>query len=153
MIGNSSSCFIVAKAPLQYFNTSQIWDCMTPKEVVQKNYECFSTGDMVTFRTLYAENAVVKVNGIHKLSGTYHGPDNWMGVLSQMPNLFDEFKIDVVSIIAEGNHVFAMLNATAMGSGKMTADFGHFYRIENGKIAEFHIFDDSQKIAATMHAA
>ena len=27
----------------------------------------------------------------------------------------------------------------------MTADFGHFYRIENGKIAEFHIFDDSQK--------
>ena len=70
---------------------------------------------MVTFRTLYAENAVVKVNGIHKLSGTYHGPDNWMGVLSQMPNLFDEFKIDVVSIIAEGNHVLAMLNATAMG--------------------------------------
>ena len=91
---------------------------MTPKEVVQKNYECFSTGDMVTFRTLYAENAVVKVNGIHKLSGTYHGPDNWMGVLAQMPNLFDEFKIDVVSIIAEGNQVFAMLNATAIGSGK-----------------------------------
>ena len=39
---------------------------MTPKEIVQKNYECFSTGDMETFRTLYAENAVVKVNGIHK---------------------------------------------------------------------------------------
>ena len=58
---------------------------MTPKEVVQKNYDCFSTGDMVTFRTLYAENAVVKVNGIHKLSGTYHGPDNWMGVQAQMP--------------------------------------------------------------------
>jgi hypothetical protein len=40
-----------------------------------------------------------------------------------------------------------------VGSGKMTADFGHFYKIENGKIAEFHIFDDSQKMAATMNAA
>ena len=125
---------------------------MTPKEVVKKNYECFTTGDMATFRTLYAEGAVVKVNGIHKLSGTYHGPDNWMGALAQMPKLFDEFKIDVVNIIAEGDHVFAMLHATAVGSGKMTADFGHFYKIENSKIAEFHIFDDSQKMAATMNA-
>ncbi len=125
---------------------------MTPKEVVQKNYECFTTGDMTTFRTLYAENAIVKVNGIHKLSGTYHGPDNWMSALSQVPQLYDEFKIELVNIIAEGDHVFAMLHATAVGSGKMTADFGHFYKIENGKIAEFHIFDDSQKMAATMNA-
>jgi len=126
---------------------------MTPKEVVQKNYECFTTGDMTTFRTLYAENAIIKVNGIHKLSGTYHGPDNWMSALSQVPQLYDEFKIELVNIIAEGDHVFAMLHATAVGSGKMTADFGHFYKIENGKIAEFHIFDDSQKMAATMNAA
>ena len=126
---------------------------MTPKEVVQKNYECFTTGDMTTFRTLYAENAIVKVNGIHKLSGTYHGPDNWMSALSQVPQLYDEFKIELVNIIAEGDHVCAMLHATAVGSGKMTADFGHFYKIENGKIAEFHIFDDSQKMAATMNAA
>ena len=126
---------------------------MIQKEVVQKNYECFTTGDMTTFRTLYAENAIVKVNGIHKLSGTYHGPDNWMSALSQVPQLYDEFKIELVNIIAEGDHVFAMLHATAVGSGKMTADFGHFYRIENGKIAEFHIFDGSQKMAATMHAA
>ena len=126
---------------------------MTPKEVVQKNYECFTTGDMTTFRTLYAENAIVKVNGIHKLSGTYHGPDNWMSALSQVPQLYDEFKIELVNIIAEGDHVFAMLHATAVGSGKMTADFGYFYKIENGKIAEFHIFDDSQKMAATMNAA
>ena len=126
---------------------------MTPKEVVQKNYECFTTGDMTTFRTLYAENAIIKVNGIHKLSGTYHGPDNWMSALSQVPQLYDEFKIELVNIIAEGDHVFAMLHASAVGSGKMTADFGHFYKIENGKIAEFHIFDDSQKMAATMNAA
>ena len=68
----------------------------------------------MTFRTLYAENAVVKVNGIHKLSELITAPDNWMEVLSQIPNLFDEFKIDV-GIIVEGNHVFAMLNASCYG--------------------------------------
>jgi ketosteroid isomerase-like protein len=127
---------------------------MTPKEVVKKHYECFATGDMETFRTLYAENAVVKVNGIHKLSGTYHGPDNWMNALSDFSKLLDDFKIiELVNIIAEGEKVFAMLHVTAVGSGKMEANFGHFFRIENGKITEFHAFDDSQKLAATMHAA
>ena len=57
-----------------------------------------------------------------------------------------------MNIIAEGHHLFAMLHATAVGSGNPTADFGHFPKIENGKIAEFHIFDDSQKMAATMNA-
>ena len=44
-------------------------------------------------------------------------------------------------MISEGNHVFSMLNATADG---MDADFGHFFKVENEKIKEFHIFDDSR---------
>ena len=28
---------------------------MTPKEVVQKAYDCFSTGDMATFKTLFSD--------------------------------------------------------------------------------------------------
>ena len=46
-----------------------------------------------------------------------------------------------------------MLQATAVGSGNLTADFGHFPEIEEGKISEFYIFDDSQKMTATMNAA
>ena len=45
-------------------------------------------------------------------------------------------------MISEGNHVFSMLHATADG---MDADFGHFFKVENEKIAEWHVFDDSQK--------
>ena len=55
--------------------------------------------------------------------------------------------------MAAGHHLFAMLQATAVGSGNLTADFGHFPKIEEGKIAEFYIFDDSQKMTATMNAA
>ena len=46
------------------------------------------------------------------------GPDNWMSALSQVPQLYDEFKIELVNIIAEGDHVFAMLHATACGFRK-----------------------------------
>jgi hypothetical protein len=34
----------------------------------------------------------------------------------------------------------------------MDADFGHLYKIQNEKITEFHILDDSQKLAAIMKA-
>ena len=43
------------------------------KEVIEKNYEFFNTGDMETFVTLYHDYVVVRVNSIHMLSGVYNG--------------------------------------------------------------------------------
>tara|TARA_B110000438_G_C15285339_1_gene424467 strand:- start:25 stop:156 length:132 start_codon:yes stop_codon:yes gene_type:complete len=43
---------------------------MTPKEVIKKNYECFQTGDIETFSTIYHEDAVIVMNGLHRFSGT-----------------------------------------------------------------------------------
>ncbi len=43
---------------------------MTPKELVQKGYESFAVGDMATIKSLFHEQAVIKVNGMHKFSGT-----------------------------------------------------------------------------------
>ena len=51
---------------------------MTPKEVVQKGYDCFSTGDMKTFVGLFHEDVKVVMNGMHKLSGTYNGINEFM---------------------------------------------------------------------------
>ena len=52
-------------------------------------------------------------------------------------------------MVAEGEYVFALVRGTAEG---MEADFGHLYKIENGKTVEFYILDDSQKLAAIMKA-
>ena len=35
---------------------------MTPKEVVQTMYDCFTTGDMEKFASMYHGDAVIKVN-------------------------------------------------------------------------------------------
>ena len=97
-------------------------------------------------------------NSTVALSGTFGAfPVNTKNALpplhsvqkADIPSHFVNFKVETVQMISEGNHVFSMLHATADG---MDADFGHFFKIENAKITEFHIFDDSQKLASIMKA-
>ena len=122
---------------------------MTSKEVVQTMYDCFTTGDMEKFASMYHEDAIIKVNGMHSFSGTHEGIAAWMSVLSTIPAMFDNFSVTQTNMIAEGNQVFTQLHAKADG---MDANFGHYHKIEDGKIKEFWIYDDSQKMAHTMKA-
>ena len=123
---------------------------MTPKEVVQKGYEYFATGDMTGMRSIMDENATVRNNGMHKFSKTYKGADSFINnFIAHIQSHFGNFRVEPVKMIAEGEYVFVMYRAT---TDRMEADFGHFFKIENEKITEFHIFDDSQKLAATMKA-
>ena len=107
---------------------------MTPKEVIVKNYECFNTGDMETFVSLYHDDVVVTINGMHGLSGVHKGIDAWMGVLSQVPALFDDFSVTPTNMIAEGDQVFTQIHAKAKG---LDANFGHYHKLVDGKIKEF----------------
>ena len=108
---------------------------MTPKEVVQKGYESFAAGDMGTIKSLMHEEAVIKVNGMHKFSGAYHGPDNFIGnFLAHIPSHFENFKVEPKLMIAEGDYVFVLAHGIATG---MEGDFGHLYKIENEKNKEF----------------
>ena len=94
--------------------------------------------------------AVIKVNGLHKFSGTYHEPDKFIGnFLAHIPSHFENFKVEPKLMIAEGDYVVVLAHGTAEG---MDADFGHLYKIQNEKITEFHILDDSQKLASIMKA-
>ena len=122
---------------------------MTRKEVVEKNYECFNTGDMETFVSLYHDDVVIRMNGMHRFSGVHNGIDAWMEILSQVPALFDDFSVTPTNMIAEGDQVFTQIHAKAKG---LDADFGHYHKLVDGKIKEFWIYDDSQKMAHVMKA-
>ena len=37
---------------------------MTPKEVMQKTFDCFESGDMEVFQTLHTDDVVVTMNGL-----------------------------------------------------------------------------------------
>ena len=122
---------------------------MTPKELVAKNYECFRTGDMETFVSLYHEDVVVTINGMHRFSGVHKGINAFLEVLGGIPSRYENFSVTPINTIAEGDQVFTQIHAKAEG---MDADFGHFHRLVDGKIKEFWIYDDSQKMAHVMKA-
>jgi ketosteroid isomerase-like protein len=122
---------------------------MTPKEVITKNYECFKTGDMETFVSLYHEDVVVTINGMHRFSGVHIGINAFLEVLGGIPSRYEDFSVTPINMIAEGDQVFTQIHAKAEG---MDADFGHYHRLVDGKIKEFWIYDDSQKMAHVMKA-
>ena len=96
------------------------------------------------------EEAVIKVNGMHKFSRTYHGPDSFINdFLAYIPSHFENFNVEPKLMIAEGDYIFALVHSTAEG---MQGNFGHLYKIQNGETVEFHILDDSQKLAPIMKA-
>jgi ketosteroid isomerase-like protein len=64
---------------------------MTPKEIMEKTFDCFATGDMETFKTLHTDDVVVTMNGAHSLSGTYNGFADFMGnMIAKIPSTFPE---------------------------------------------------------------
>jgi len=75
----------------------KIGDDLTPKEVAQRAYDCFSTGDMATFKTLFGDSAIIKNNGMHKFSRTYQGADDFINnLLAHIPSHFINFKVETV---------------------------------------------------------
>ena len=52
-------------------------------------------------------------------------------------------------MVEEDGHVFIMASVKADGLDSLAS---HYDVIEEGKIKEFHIFDDSQKLAHAMKA-
>ncbi|MBT5300898.1 MAG: hypothetical protein HOL33_01815, partial [Tateyamaria sp.] len=64
---------------------------MTPKEVMQKTFDCFESGDMEVFQTLHTDDVVVTMNGSHSLSGTYNGFADFIeNMIANIPSTFPE---------------------------------------------------------------
>ena len=104
---------------------------------------------METLVSLYHDDVVIKMNGMHRFSGVHNGIDAWMEILSQVPARFEDFSVTPTNMIAEGDQVFIQIHAKAKG---MDANFGHYHKIVDGKIKEFWVYDDSQKMAHVMKA-
>ena len=123
---------------------------MSPKEIAQKAYDCFASGDMETFASLWADDATIFVNGMHKFSRTYNGVGDWMSnMLALMGTHFPGLEVKPLKMVEEDGHVFILASVKAEDLDSLAA---HYDVIEVGKIKEFHIFDDSQKLAHAMKA-
>ena len=123
---------------------------MTPKEVVKKSYEAFGTGDMEALASLSHQDMIVKVNGMMPISGQYNGFQDFLqNMLARLPVLFTNFKGEPKTMFAEDGNVFTLCELSGDGFAFTGC---HYTVVENEKVKEFHIFDDTQKLAHAMKA-
>ena len=123
---------------------------MDAHETVLKAYKYFGEADMENLATLYHDDYVFYMNGMHRLSGQYHGFGDWASnCLAKIPQALPNFNLEVLTSFSDGSRVFVHARAKADG---LDAYFGHYAVVEEGKIKEFHVFDDSQKVAHAMKA-
>ena len=118
---------------------------MTPKEVVLSGYKFFAQGDMESLSKINHEDALFTVNGDHDLSGTYHGFNDFLtNFLGHIPIKFPNFDLVILNVVSEDDRVYLHIRYTA---DNLDAESVHMFVVKGGLQKEFHIFDDSQKIA------
>lgn len=121
---------------------------MTPKELVLGGYKSFAEGDMESLGKIYHKDALITVNGDHELSGEYRGFDDFLGnFLAQIPVKFPNFSLEILNVAAEGDRVYLHVHITA---DNLDTESVHMFVVKDELETEFHIFDDSQKMAKAL---
>lgn len=121
---------------------------MTPKELVLGGYKSFAEGDMEALGKIYHENAVISVNGDHELSGEYRGFDDFLNnFIVKLPVKFPNFSLDILNVVSEDDRVYLHVRYRA---DNLDAESVHMFVVKDGLETEFHLFDDSQKMAAAL---
>ena len=121
---------------------------MTPKEIVMGGYQSFAHGDMEGLAKVFHKDALIRVNGSHKLSGEYRGfQDFLVNFLAQIPFRFPNFNLEILNVTAEDDRVHVRVRLTA---DNLNSEAMHCFVVKDGLETEFDIIDDSQKIAAAL---
>jgi len=109
------------------------------EDLARKGYKAFSAGDMDTVRTLFADDIVWHLPGRNPLSGDYKGQGEVFGLFAKnMEMTGGTFRLEVHDVLANGEHIVAMVVATAQREGKRLEDRQvHVLHAKDGKITEF----------------
>ncbi len=121
---------------------------MTSKESVLGDYASFAEGDMECLAKIYHEDASIKVNGNHELSGQYHGFHDFLeNFISNLPVKFPNFRLEILNVSSEGDRVYLHVRYIA---DNLDCESVHMFVVKDELETEFYIFDDSQKMAAAL---
>ena len=124
----------------------------TNKQTVMKFFEAGNRGDMDTCFGLIADDIRWTNMGTTSLSGTYSGKAELMEKL--LGPLFGQLKqgihMDVVRLVAEGDHVVAQTQGTAetLDGRPYNNSYCWVIRVRDGQFAELTEFMDTELAAA-----
>ncbi len=121
---------------------------MTNKEIVQKAYECFGTGDIPGLLELYSDDVTWTTPVVDNVS--YSGARQGKEAVAEFFQLLgetDEFShFAPTEFIAEGDRVVVLgdFTVTIKATGKTySTDWVHICTVKDGKITSFLEFFDT----------
>jgi uncharacterized protein len=115
------------------------------EDLARRGYEAFGKGDLDTLREQLDPNVVWHVGGRGPLAGDYRGIDEVFGFFAKIVELTGgTFKLEVHDLLANDEHVVALVVARGERGGKTLEDpQAHVLHVRDGKVTEFwgHAWD------------
>lgn len=110
-------------------------------ELVRTAYESFGKGDMETFMSTQAEDAVWHIGGDNPLSGDYRGHEEILGLITRMGQMTGgHFEMEIHDMLANDDHVVTMVKTTgsrADSDKTLSSNIIHISHPRDGKVTEF----------------
>jgi uncharacterized protein len=87
-------------------------------------------------------------------AGTHHGREAVVsGVFAAVPETWEEFRVEPVEFLGDGEAVVAIGAFHARAGGRtLEAPFAHVWRVRGGLAAEFHNYTDTAAFLAALGA-
>jgi uncharacterized protein len=112
------------------------------EDLVRRGFAAFGTGDIATLRELLADDIVWHVGGRSPITGDYKGKNEVLGFFAQLAERAGgTFRVDVHDMLANDEHVVALVTGTGEREGKTLNDNGaQVFHVQGGKVTEewFH---------------
>jgi uncharacterized protein len=109
------------------------------EDLARRGYEAFIQGDMQGVSDLLSDDIVWHVGGRSPLAGDYRGKDEVLGFLAKTMELTGgTFRLEIHDVLANDEHVTALLVARAERDGKTLEDRqAHVLHVKDGKVTEY----------------
>jgi ketosteroid isomerase-like protein len=113
---------------------------------LREGYAAFNRGDINAVLDLQAEGAVWHGRGSTRYGGDHKGKEAILQYLAQVPQDFEEFKLDVHDILANDEHAAVLVTSRSRRKGKTYTDNAvHVHHInDEGKTTEVWFASDTE---------
>ncbi len=114
-------------------------------ELVRRGYTAFSSGDMETVSSLFADGIIWHVGGDHQLSGNHVGKEAVFGHFAKLGQVTQgTLSFDIHAIVADDDHAVVLLDNAFESPAKYLGREVHVFHVTEGKVTEFWEFPDDR---------
>ena len=114
-------------------------------DLVREGFEAFAAGDVATLDRLIADDATWHSSGRNPLAGDFVGKAAILESFARVRTQTDSFKQDIHAIVADDDHVVALVNATTTRGGKtLEQQQALVFHVADGKATEVWVFPADQ---------